>query len=108
MSQHAERDPGPEILVAVDPVDYVDTFIACSVDCPAVEATVPPRIESVAARTWRMIHENPYRFTAGDVIFKLALFGIETPGYATLASGRNLFEGGATVTVVRAMRRSRA
>ena len=54
---------------AVDPVDCTDTFIACADDCPAQKGTVPPGSESIAARTWRLISESPYRCTSGDVIF---------------------------------------
>lgn len=53
-------------------VDYADTFIAVAEDCPIAEAREPavkPENPSVAARTYQMIAENPYRFTSGDVIF---------------------------------------
>lgn len=56
----------------MDPVDYVDTFIAVADDSPATEGTVPPSKEgdpSVAARTFEMIAEHPYHHTCGDVIF---------------------------------------
>jgi hypothetical protein len=53
-------------------VDYVDTFIAVAEDCDAQRGTLPPVREnspSVAARTYRLIAEHPYRYTSGDVIF---------------------------------------
>lgn len=56
----------------MDPVDYVDTFIALADDSTAAEGTAPPSRKgdpSVAARTFAMIAEHPYRFTSGDVIF---------------------------------------
>ena len=56
----------------MDPVDYVDTFIAVADDSTATRGTVPPSTEgnpSVAARTFHMVAEHPYRFTSGDVIF---------------------------------------
>ena len=52
------------MLVGVDPVDYVDTFIAVADNSNATMGTVPPsRPEnpSVAARTFQMISEHPYR-----------------------------------------------
>lgn len=56
----------------MDPVDYVDTFIAVADDCPATTGTVPPSkpdSPTVAARIFSMVAEHPYRFTSGDVIF---------------------------------------
>lgn len=56
----------------MDPVDYVDTFIAVADDSQATEGTPPPvspENPSVAARTYRMIAEHPYDFTSGDVVF---------------------------------------
>lgn len=55
-------------------VDYLDTFIAVAEDSTAVAGTVPPVKQdkpTVAARTFRMIAEHPYRFTSGDVIFSV-------------------------------------
>jgi hypothetical protein len=51
--------------------DYVDTFIAVAPDSDAVRGTVPRETAnpSVALRTFRMIHDHPYRFTSDDVIF---------------------------------------
>jgi len=60
-------------VVGVDPVDYVDTFIAVAEDCTAREGTVPPERTGgpsvAAARTFVMVSAQPYRFTSGDVIF---------------------------------------
>lgn len=56
----------------VEAVDYKDTFIAVAADSQATEGRAPavkPESPSVAARTYQMIAENPYRFTSGDVIF---------------------------------------
>jgi uncharacterized protein DUF6157 len=56
----------------MDPVDYVDTFIAVAEDCPASAATPPPvkpEKPSVAARQYGMIAAHPYRYTSGDVLF---------------------------------------
>ncbi len=55
-------------------VDYLDTFIAVAEDSTAVAGTVPQVKQdkpTVAARTFRMISEHPYRFTSGDVIFSV-------------------------------------
>ncbi len=58
--------------MAVDRVDYVDTFIAVADDSTAAMGTVPPSKPgnpSVTARMFQMISEHPYRYTSGDVIF---------------------------------------
>jgi hypothetical protein len=51
--------------------NYVDTFIAVAEDSTAAGAVVPPERTpaSIAERTFRMIAENPYRFTSDDVLF---------------------------------------
>ena len=57
---------------SVEPVDYVDTFIAVADDCPVTEGTVPPPGRggpSVASRTYELIAAAPYRLPSGDVIF---------------------------------------
>lgn len=51
---------------------YKNTFIAIAEDSSAERGVAPPEKAenpSVAARTWRMIAENPYRYTSDDVIF---------------------------------------
>ena len=56
----------------MDPVDYVDTFIAVAEDSTATRGTAPPSTAanpSIAARTFEMLAGSPYRFTSGDVIF---------------------------------------
>ena len=56
----------------VEPVDYLDTFIAVAEDCPADAGIVPPPGRggpSVAARTHELIAAAPYRLTSGDVLF---------------------------------------
>lgn len=51
--------------------NYLDTFITVADDSAAVESTVPPAraTPSVAELTYRMIADNPYRYTSDDVIF---------------------------------------
>jgi len=59
-------------LQAMHTTNYADTFIGLADDCPAQQGTVPPERgeqPTVALRTYRMIAENPYRFTSDDVIF---------------------------------------
>jgi hypothetical protein len=48
-----------------------DSFIAVAPDSTALRGTEPPAaVElSIASRTYRMIHESPYRHTSDDVIF---------------------------------------
>lgn len=56
----------------MDRVDYADTFIAVADDSAATEGTVPPSAPdnpSVAARSFQLVSEHPYRYTSGDVIF---------------------------------------
>lgn len=51
--------------------NYLDTFITVADDCPATAGTAPPAraTPTVAARTFQMIHDHPYRYTSDDVIF---------------------------------------
>ncbi len=51
--------------------NYTDTFIAIAPDCAAPGGTPPRESETptVALLTFRMIHDNPYRYTSDDVIF---------------------------------------
>ena len=53
--------------------NYFDTFIAVAEDTSAVGPVEPPlrATPSVADLTYRMIAENPYRFTSDDVIFEV-------------------------------------
>ena len=53
--------------------NYFDTFIAVAEDTSAVGPIEPPlrATPSVADSTYRMIAENPYRFTSDDVIFEV-------------------------------------
>ena len=55
----------------MDNVDYVNTFIAVAPDSAAESGITPPAKENptVAARTFELVHEHPYEFTSGDVIF---------------------------------------
>lgn len=56
----------------MEKVDYVDTFLAVAGDCAATSGTVPPSTaekRSVAARTFELIGEHPYRYTSGEVLF---------------------------------------
>ncbi len=58
--------------VVVDPVDYVDTFIAVSDDSAATVGTIrPAKAEnpSITSLTFEAIWRHPYRYTSGDVIF---------------------------------------
>jgi hypothetical protein len=57
--------------VRVHSTNYYDTFIAVAPDCEAVRGTLPRETAkpTVAARTFQMIHDHPYRFTSDDVIF---------------------------------------
>ncbi|MGH7911694.1 MAG: DUF6157 family protein [Candidatus Dormibacteraceae bacterium] len=52
----------------MEAVDYADTFITVAPDSTARTGTGPPG-ETVAALTYRMIAEQPYRWRSSDVIF---------------------------------------
>jgi Family of unknown function (DUF6157) len=56
---------------SVHTTNYIDTFIKVAPDSKAAEALPPPRgaVPSVAARTFAMIHDAPYRHTSDDVLF---------------------------------------
>lgn len=51
--------------------NYLNTFIAVAPDSEVVHGTAPRETASpsVALRTFRLIHEHPYRYTSDDVIF---------------------------------------
>ncbi len=135
--------------------NYIDTFITIAPDSSADHGTVPPErpTPSVAQRQFRMIAQNPYRYTSDEVIFavwadrneipedardqaraeffskgqpclrssdlgkrygwgvhsdgkgRVAIVGVDTLAYATLADGRT--REGEAVTVVQAMRSKR-
>lgn len=55
----------------MEAVDYRDTFITVSPDSTAWSGQVPPVSDapSVAAATFELIAEHPYRWRASDVIF---------------------------------------
>jgi len=53
--------------------NYFNTFIEVAGDCPATRGTIPPGAagsETIASCQFRMIRENPYRFTSDEVIFR--------------------------------------
>ena len=76
--------------------NYFDTFIAIAPDSDAVRGTVPKETASpsVALRTFRMIHDHPYRYTSDDVIFTVYAErkGIPAAGHA--AAREELFSKG--------------
>jgi hypothetical protein len=65
------RRTGRGYVPAVHSTNYTDTFIAIAPDSDAVRGTVPKEgaNPSVALRTFRLIHDNPYRYTSDDVLF---------------------------------------
>lgn len=85
------------MFVGVDPVDYVDTFIAVADDSNAIMGTVPPsRPEnpSVAARTFQMVSEHPHRYTSGDVIFAVHADCRDIPERERPAARREFYSRG--------------
>jgi len=60
-----------DIMAATHTTNYVDTFITVAEDSTAAGAVVPPERTpaSVTERVFRMIADNPYRFTSDDVLF---------------------------------------
>lgn len=51
--------------------NYYDAFIAAAPDSNVDQGTAPREKAnaSVAFRTFKLIHDNPYRYTSDDVIF---------------------------------------
>lgn len=49
--------------------NQTDTFIAVAPDCPANEAEVPAKPESVAGLQYAMLHDQPYRLTSDELLF---------------------------------------
>jgi hypothetical protein len=143
-------------MVATHTTNYFDTFIAVAEDSAAAGPAAPPERTpaSIAELTFRMIAENPYRYTSDDVLFtvwaerrgiseedraaarteffakgqpclrssdlgkrygwgvhsdaegRVALVGLGSTAYARLETG--VSPSGDPVTVIRAMRSSRA
>jgi len=58
-------------MAGLHTTNYFDTFITVAPDSAATEAIVPPEraTPSVAERTYRLIADNPHRYTSDDVIF---------------------------------------
>ena len=46
-----------------------DRFIAVAPDCPASQAEIPAKPESVAGLQYAMLHDQPYRLTSDDLLF---------------------------------------
>jgi len=61
----------PRYPPLVNSTNTFDTLIAVASDSTADHGTAPRETASpsIALRTFRMIHEHPYRYTADDVIF---------------------------------------
>jgi hypothetical protein len=54
--------------------NYINTFIQIAEDCPIAEADVPPQGKkepSVAELQFKMIYDNPYKYTSDDVLFEV-------------------------------------
>lgn len=54
--------------------NYINTFIQIAEDCPIAEADVPPQGKkepSVAELQFKMIYDNPYKYTSDEVIFEV-------------------------------------
>jgi hypothetical protein len=49
--------------------NQTDTFIEGAPDCPANEAQIPAKPESVAKMQYAMLHDYPYRLTSDDLLF---------------------------------------
>lgn len=54
--------------------NYTNTFIAAADDCPLTAGARPPEraVPTVATLQYRMVAENPYRFTSDEVLFAVA------------------------------------
>lgn len=76
--------------------NYFDTFIAIAPDSDAVRGTVPRETAnpSVALRTFRMIHDHPYRYTSDDVIFHVYADRNSIPAAKRAAARTEFFSKG--------------
>lgn len=78
-------------------VNYSDTLIAVADDCPAKEATIPPRNDeklTIAAEHYRLISEHPYELTSEDVIFQIYADKQGIPEIERLAAREDYFSTG--------------
>ncbi|MCU0432738.1 MAG: DUF6157 family protein [Bacteroidia bacterium] len=54
--------------------NYISTFIQIADDCPLKEADVPApgkKEPSIAELQFKMIYDNPYKYTSDDVLFEV-------------------------------------
>lgn len=49
--------------------NQTNTFIAVAPDCPAREAQIPAKPDSVAGLQYAMLRNRPYRLTSDDLLF---------------------------------------
>ena len=76
--------------------NYIDTFITIAPDSDAARGTVPKVTANptVALRTFRMIHESPYRYTSDDVIFTVYADRAEIPASKRARARKEFFSKG--------------
>ena len=76
--------------------NYTDTFITIAPDSHAAHATEPKETASptVALRTFRMLHGQPYRYTSDDVIFTVYADRAEIPASKRAAARKDFFSKG--------------
>lgn len=81
-------------LDKVHTTNYINTFIEVAEDCPARLAEIPPHKvgkETIANIQFKMIAENPYKYTSDDVIFQVFANKNAIKGKSQLEMEREIF-----------------
>src|SRR3954452_21701513 len=65
----SQRPMGRDRTPGMGSTNQTDTFIAVAPDCPAKDAEIPAKPESVAGLQYAMLHDQPYRLTSDDLLF---------------------------------------
>lgn len=73
--QYSVRDvPQPKEKSIVKDMNYYDTFIEVSEDCPVVQAEIPQSkkdSKTVPVLQYELIANHPYKYTQEDVLFEV-------------------------------------
>lgn len=74
--------------------NYTNTFIEVAADCPTGQAEIPPQKgdkETAANIQFKMIADNPYKYTSDDVIFQVFANKNGIRGKSQLEMERDIF-----------------
>lgn len=73
--------------------NLTDTFIAVAPDCPAEQAEVPPKPDSIAGLQYEMLIGQPYRLTSDDLLFAVHARRNGMTDVAEVTAARDAFFG---------------